>query len=552
MLRDYQADAVDSVLPLNPGVRKLIVIPTGGGKSWIIAALAELSSFGGRCLLLTHDEKLIQQDADKIRRINPMLDVGIYCAKAKKREHACTITVASIQSVYKILHLWKDVSIVLVDEAHRITPVGGKLYRAVLDYFALVPIVGLTATPFRSGTGFLHKGPFKLFDEISYEISYAELVHQGHLVPFAEQGSDLAFDTSKLHIRAGEFIPKELDGLVDGAKTQKIVTQIIQRAKGRKYWLMFAINRRHAEMIAGMLNAAGVPSAAVHSDMPNADVAIAGIMADFEAGFLRAVICVNMFTTGYDFPALDCVVLFRPFASALLYVQCTGRVVRIFPGKVDGLLLDYGGNIARHGHFEAPIPQQKSEDAKGPKKECLACGEANPQSARHCFACRHKFTEMFKQCPTCGNELDINARSCPCGYEYPVKEDGLDENGVTIVPNKALWLDVTGWEVKAHTPRRQPGNPPKPDCLKITHITAQGAAIDEYIFPEYTNSRRHFERWWDTHRGSAPYPKTSREATKRKGELRQPFSIKVIRKDRFFTFLGKDFGDIATKRAATG
>ncbi len=209
-LRPYQEDAVAAVYPLDAGQRKLICIPTGGGKSLIAARLASDAALFGRVLIITHVRELVEQNEEDLRKLSPELDIGVYCSGLERYDTTKTITIAAIQSIYKRLLDWIDVDLIIVDEAHRISPQGGKMYRAVLDAFKHIPIVGLTATPFRMGTGYLHKGEHAIFHELSYEVPYDQLVAEGWLAPFAEKGSELAYDTSKVHIKAGEFAQGEI------------------------------------------------------------------------------------------------------------------------------------------------------------------------------------------------------------------------------------------------------------------------------------------------------------------------------------------------------
>lgn len=559
--RFYQTEALDSVYPLSG--RKLIVIPTGGGKSYIAGRLAtDATLIVGRVLILTHVKELVEQNARAILQADPLADLGIVCAGLNPAELSADlrefygrtdaeITIASVQSVYRKLPLWDNVGLIIIDEAHRITPVGGKLYRAVLDHFPNVPLIGLTATPFRMGTGYLHEGEFKLFDEISYEISHHELVELGYLVPFATQGSNLAYDDEGLKKIGGEFAQSSLNELAkDAEKTQKIVKQLVGRAKDRNHWLIFAMNVKHARVIRDLLAAEGIPAGIIYDGMEKE-----GLDRDFEiymfkAGIYRALINVNVLTTGFDFPALDCVVLIRPIASIVLYIQCLGRGTRTShaTNKVDCLILDYGGNVSRHGDFSKPTVQARIPGKK--RKECEPCGEPNTTGARYCAACNAKFKEMFKECPKCKTELDRSAHQCiACNYQYPINEVGLDENGVTIINEKAIWVDIAAWKAKIGTPFVKFGEEPRPNYVVIDYKGVDGVTFKEYIFPESHASRAKFSRFWISHsklwengQGSSVVPLTSAEAFKRWNELRLPRRVKVIRSGKYYNVLSREYG----------
>lgn len=545
VLRWYQREAVASVQP--PEGKKLIVVPTGGGKSLIIADICLNEVLFGRVLILTHVKELVAQNEEELIGLaGADLDVGVCCAGLKRYEWNSQVVIASVQSIYKKLSDFDDVSLIIIDECHRITPVGGKMYRAILERFPHVPVIGLTATPFRAGTGYLHKGEHRIFDEISYEVKYQTLVDEKHLVPFSGMGSEHAYSDEGLHMRAGEFDQGELDALAqDNAKTQKIVKQFCERAKDRWAWMIFAINVRHAHVIKKFMAEEGVEAGIVYAGM-EAD----GLDRDFEigmfkAGCYRAIINVGVLTTGFNYPALDCIVLCRPIGSPVLYIQCGGRGTRPAPGKLNCLLLDYGGNISRFGEFGEPEVREKGNSKD--RKYCPACGESNSTQARYCSACHHRFDNMFKDCPGCDDiglvtKVDRKTQHCKvCGYYWPINEDNLDEEGKTIIENKAVWVDVKSTTFKVAKPRAQHELDERPEYFLAVHKTIDGATVNEYVFPESFAARPQFEKWWRQHNGKGPAPKTSREARERKQELILPARIHVIRKGKFFNFLGRSF-----------
>ncbi|MFN9292802.1 MAG: DEAD/DEAH box helicase, partial [Planctomyces sp.] len=105
MLRAYQNEAVEAVYQHlrerddNP----VLVLPTGAGKSWCIAKIAAdaVTQWNGRVLILAHRKELLEQNADKIRRLCPELSVGIYSAGLKRRDTKSPVLVAGIQSIHK-------------------------------------------------------------------------------------------------------------------------------------------------------------------------------------------------------------------------------------------------------------------------------------------------------------------------------------------------------------------------------------------------------------------------------------------------------------------
>lgn len=537
VLRPYQQDVVHALHPFEPGKKHLAVVPTGGGKSLIVAQLAhDAWLLGQRTLIITHVQELVEQNALEITALDPTLDVGVYCAGLGKREVGKPITVASIQSIYKRLDNWIDIGLVIVDEAHRISAQGGKMYRAVLNAFKHAYIVGLTATPFRTPTGYLHKGEHAIFDRLAAEVSYEVLVADGWLAPIVDRGSDLAYNTDKIHVKAGEFVQAELDGLVDYPKTKRIVEQALARSADRRFKLCFAINLRHCGIIQQVLTELGKTAIILHGGMTRDERKEARDL--FELGLIDVAINCNIWGTGYNFRNLDCIWLLRPTESVGFFIQIVGRLTRTSEFKTDGLLLDYGGNVSRHGHFSKPEVHERRKS--GATKSCNACGETNSVMVRYCLACSAKFNEMFKDCPECGDEADRMAQTCPqCHYGWPVSEKKLDEKGDTILPNGAQWVNVIDWNCYVH---KKEGSPYK--SFVIRYKTVDNGTIQEYVFPEHPSTKAKFAQWWKVHTNGKfqTPPQSASEAYARRNQLACPGKIEVCRSGKFYAFFGRDFG----------
>lgn len=189
-LRQYQQDAVAAVYQHlstrldNP----CVVIPTGGGKTPVIAKICSdaVTQWQGRVLVLAHVKELLEQSADKLRAVCPDVEVGIYSAGLKSRDTKQAVIVAGIQSVYEKAGELGRFDLVIVDEAHLIPPDGEGMYRQLLaDLKVINPrlrVIGLTATPFRLGTGEICTGD-GILNTVCYEIGVKELIVAGYLSP---------------------------------------------------------------------------------------------------------------------------------------------------------------------------------------------------------------------------------------------------------------------------------------------------------------------------------------------------------------------------------
>ena len=417
-LRDYQRKSIEDTyqwLALNPG-NPCIVAPTGSGKSWIIAGLCEdiLSRWPkSRILILSHVKELLQQDAEKVLAAWPEAPIGIYSAGLGRKD-INIITVAGIQSIWRRAVETGPVDLVIVDEAHTINLMDCGRYRAFLnDLREINPnlrIIGLTATPYRLGQGMVTEGETRLFDALIESISIEELVKQGYLAPLRSKFTDRELDVEGIKRQNGEFQSRELQERVDTADNNTwIVAETLRRAEDRKAWLVFCAGVEHAGHMRDALREAGVSAEMVTGETPKDERA--QILADFKAGKIRAITNMNVLTTGFDYPDIDLLVMARPTLSPGLYVQMAGRGMRVKSGPYkDCLVLDFAGNIARHGPITSVEPPRKEKKREKPLvKKCPQCSEAVGLNVRECPCCGYIFQkqERKEQDPVLNREEDI-------------------------------------------------------------------------------------------------------------------------------------------------
>ena len=176
-----------------------------------------------------------------------------------------------------------------------------------------------------------------------------------------------------------------------------IVREVIERGADRKAWLFFCAGVQHAQDVAAMLAAEGVATACVTGDTPKAERD--RILQDYKAGKIRALTNANVLTTGFDYPGIDLIAMLRPTLSPGLYVQMAGRGLRIAPDKSDCMVLDFAGNVSRHGpitNVNPPNRKRGDEPGEPPCKTCEACGEICHASVKVCPACFTPFPAVEK------------------------------------------------------------------------------------------------------------------------------------------------------------
>lgn len=512
-LRPYQAEAVEAVYrhletkDTNP----CVVIPTAGGKSLVLGRIASdaVSLWGGRVLVLAHVKELLEQNADKIHRLCPSIPVGIYSAGLSSRDTAEPVIVAGIQSVYQRAEELGAFDLVIVDEAHLIPEDGDGMYRTFLAASKeLCPhqrVIGFTATPYRVKGGLICK-PENILNEICYEVGVSRLIGEGYLSRITSKSGKSTIDLANLRVRAGEFVQEDVENAVNttGA-VDSAVRDMVERTRDRKSVIVFCSSVAHCHAVAEKLRLLVQDRVAiVTGDTPSDERA--SILAAF-----RGVTQTNLFgeteppvkyllnmgvlTTGFDAPNIDCVVLLRPTKSCGLYVQMVGRGFRLSPetGKTNCLVLDYGGNIVRHGPVDAVVVRQGARPRTTGEpvlaKECPGCGEMLPPALSVCPACGHVFTRK---------EVDLAVRATNGGIV--TGEPVVEDHEVVLV------------DYQVH--RKKNADEDAPRTVEVTYFEpGMCKSVREWLCVEHEGyPSEKFLRWWYAHArpGTTP-PQTAEQ-----------------------------------------
>lgn len=400
-LRDYQQRSIDQLYKWfrdGKGENPCLVLPTGAGKSHIVAALCRdaLTNWPEtRVLMLTHVKELIEQNAEKMRLYWPNAPMGIYSASLRRKQLGEPITFAGIQSIRTKSAEIGHVDLIIVDECHLINHKDEGGYRALIrELKAINPalrVVGLTATPFRLGHGYITDGD-AIFCDLIEPVTLEELIFKGHLAKLRSKVTAQKLDVSGVKKRGGEYIESELQKAVDQEpKNVAVVDEVISRAEGRKAWLFFCTGVDHSEHIAEALRLRGITAECVTGKTPKGKRE--QILRDFKAGKIQALTNANVLTTGFDYPDIDLIAMLRPTMSPALYIQMAGRGLRPKSHTDHCLVLDFAGVIEQHGPITNVRPPKKKGDGDGeaPVKVCPECDELVHLSKQECPECGFKF-----------------------------------------------------------------------------------------------------------------------------------------------------------------
>jgi len=453
-LRDYQQQAIEDLVRYfqTQSGDPCLVMPTGSGKSHVIAAWCKwvLTNWGDqRILMLTHVRELIQQNAQKMREHWPGAPLGIYSAGLRQREAGESITFAGIQSIAAKVEILGRVDMVMIDEAHRINHNEAGNYRKVIDYLRGINpemrVVGLTATPYRLGHGYITDPP-ALFTDLIEPIGVLDLMHQGYLAPLRSVQTATRFDLSEVRKRGGEFVEGDLDKALNTNRlNDAVAAEIVDRAGDRRSWLVFGVSVAHAYGLRDSLRQLGVSAETIVGTTPAQERD--DIIADFRAGRIQALTNANVLTTGFDAPNVDVIAACRPTMSASLYVQMLGRGSRLKEHVKDCLVLDFAGLTHTHGFFDAPVVKKpKSGTGDMPVKVCPECDTLCHTSVRECPQCGFKFPEpkppklVLNDGPIMSDELGASTMDVDT-WRWDVHDNGKPMLRVRYYP-KSLTGDI--------------------------------------------------------------------------------------------------------------
>jgi len=211
--------------------------------------------------------------------------------------------------------------------------------------------------------------------------------------------------------------------------------------------------------------------------------------------------------------------MLRPTMSPGLYYQMVGRGFRLHPGKQNCLVLDFGGNVLRHGPVDAIRIQEGKAFAFAPAKECPEC--------------RTIVAAGYSVCPECGHEFFRREAERQAKHDARASSEGIlsDEVTITEYPVQDVLYSV-------HTKRDAP--PDHPKTMRVEYQVNLRHYVSEWVCPEHTGyARWRFEKWWKA-RSDVPPPATADEAAAlaSDGLLAPTLSITVR------TVTGETFGQV--------
>lgn len=543
--RGYQTYAIDQSFEYlyNTTGNGVIVMPTGTGKSHVIAGIVERALIerpNAKIHMLTHVKELIDQNLEKLVDAWPNAPVGVYSAGLGTKQTNMPIIYGGIASMINAVDELDAPDLTLIDECHLFNPNSDTMYA---EYHALmrernpyIRSIGLTATDWRMKGGRL-TDPGNFFTDTIVNMAdmrgFNWFIEQGYLVKLLPRPTDTKYDLTGVGVSGEEYKPGELQRAMDKPEiTWAALQETLHYGFNRRKWLVFASGVEHADHVCEMLNKMGIPTTVLHRGIPKAERRER--LKDFKAGKYRACVNNNILTTGFDDPTIDLIVCLRPTLSSSLWVQMLGRGTRPYYAlgydletqngrlmaianspKQNCLVLDFAGNAAQLGPVNDPVIPKRVSGAGGdpPIKICetkrlkegyTGCGTYNHASVRYCDACNAEFNFAVK--------FGVNASI------QKLIADGIDD---------FEWFDVQNVYYS------QQVGPSGVPYLRVDYWISSKKKYMDFIHLQQTGFMLHrAKQWWQARALHPPewgIPPTVADALKvcNKQYMKQPTKIRV-------------------------
>ena len=503
---------------------------------------------------MAHVKELVAQNHAKYQALGMPegLQADLFSAGLGEKNSQRRVVFGSIQSVARNLDQFLDpVSLVIIDECHRVGETEDSQYHQLIAHLRqqspALKILGLTATPYRLGLGYIYNYHYRgmvrsleprFFRDCIFELPLRQMIREGFLTP------PRLIDAPAVHYDFSRLLPRE-NGLFSELDierelkrqtrvTPQIVRQILDYAEDRQGVMIFAATVEHATEVTGLLPAGC--AALITGETPQSERD--RLIAAFKARELKFLVNVAVLTTGFDAPHVDLIAVLRPTESVSLYQQIIGRGLRLAEGKQECLILDYAGNV--YDLYAPEIADPKpAADTVPVQVPCPACGFANQfwgrlgtggevieHFGRQCHGffedddghrefCDYRFRAQF--CDQCGAANDIAARRCHSCDALLLDAD--DRLKAALALKDAKVIRCAGMTLQAI--RRQ-GR----EQLLVTYHDEDGAELSErFSFDSLGSLQRLQQQFIARHwraPGMHPHLQTQQSVLEAEPQLRHP------------------------------
>ncbi len=431
ILRKWQSEIINKYDEIRKTHKKFILkAPTGAGKTVLASEIIKKFYANKKILVLCHRIVLLEQLERELKIDHKVRKLGI-SDDIKNFGEADIVLSTNLRSKYAIASLIPEADLIIIDEAHRVSPIG-TAYQRVLDIFdqkgkTTSHIMGLTASPERR-TGNQNDQLGLVFDAIIDCADIKTLIEDKVLVkPEYRPHFIHDLNLNNAEIKNGDFPISVLSNAI--IKSSMIDYALCIYKDERKNVSPIPISAWFCPDVAvAHKTLETLKKAKIKSDVLTALTPTAErmrILSDHQNGNIEAVVSVGVLVEGWDNPNCNIIVHLRPTLSKVLWGQSVGRGLRCAKDKDKCIIIDVSSNWSTFGPVENLkwdlwshrrsfikfqnrfnwIAQQFDENEK--KSSFFIC-EGKNQDHERCSYIYKKDLYRDDQCPICSSTACID------------------------------------------------------------------------------------------------------------------------------------------------
>ena len=357
-LRNWQREFIDNFPSIINQHRRFIVkAPTGAGKTVLASEIVERFYKGKKIVVLCHRLVLLEQLEKALGKKHTVHKLAVSDTGPAFEDYDILLS-TSMRAKEVLADAIPKADLIIVDEAHRVSP-NGISYKRIIDDFtehgkAAARFIGLTASPERR-TGDQRDQLNLAFDAIIDCASIEDLIKEGVLVqPVYRSHFVHDLDLDSIDVSSGDFPVAKLapaiikSSMIDYAMWSYNEERLKLPTKPVSAW--FCADISVAEATLHSIRKFGIEAAIVTSRTPIKERM--KLLARHESGDIEAMVSVGVLAEGWDNPHCNIIVHLRPTLSKVLWGQSVGRGLRSAPGKEKCIIIDVSSNWSTFGPVE--------------------------------------------------------------------------------------------------------------------------------------------------------------------------------------------------------
>ena len=357
-LRNWQKKIIDNFPSIiNEHRRFILKAPTGAGKTVLASEIVERFYKGKKIIVLCHRLVLLEQLEKALGEKHTVRKLAVSDTGPAFEDYDILLS-TSMRAKQVLRDAVAKADLIIVDEAHRVSP-NGRGYKRILDDFvehgkAEAQFIGLTASPERR-TGDQRDQLNLAFDAIIDCANIEDLIRENILVePEYRPHFVHDLDLDGIDVSSGDFPVEKLasaiikSSMIDYAIWSYCEERLKLSKKPVSAW--FCADISVAKATLQNIRQYNIEAAIITAATPIKERM--RLLAKHESGEIEAIVSVGVLAEGWDNPHCNIIVHLRPTLSKVLWGQSVGRGLRSAPGKEKCVVIDVSSNWSTFGPVE--------------------------------------------------------------------------------------------------------------------------------------------------------------------------------------------------------